>query len=195
MLWIHTALRDRYAKRALCVDVALLACSVVFCATTFVDDSFFKNFAQSPSVGRLIMGCASVIAFLASLVSLRVDWKGCSARHQDAAAKLSQLSAAYRKARPDEGEWPADSRSELHDLYWSTTDAIVDIPAGLFVPMKIAYLRNVETSKFADLHPGCPYWILKSLVLLRSLAFSRRSPATNRGDTPNEDSPKSTPTD
>jgi hypothetical protein len=174
-LSMHTILRDRYGKRALFLDVVLLACAVIFCATTFARDDLFMQVGLSPEKVRYVLGAASVAAFFGSLVSLRIDWKGKSARHQDAVQRMNTVSALFRKFREDNGNWPHDREAELQQAYWETMNNVINIPDNLFNDLKARYLRKVQISKMMDSAPGCPVLVLRFILMLRSVrTVSRR---------------------
>jgi len=86
-LSMHTMLRDRHARRALLVDVLLLACSVVFCASAFASDQVLAFLGDSPDRVRYLLKAFAVITFMLSVLSLRIDWKGIAAAHRQAAEK------------------------------------------------------------------------------------------------------------
>jgi hypothetical protein len=86
-LAMHAILRDGFAWKAKAAEILLLVCAVVFCATTFASDELYRTFHLAPSVGRVILGIASITAFTISLALLVVDWKGRSALHHQAAER------------------------------------------------------------------------------------------------------------
>jgi hypothetical protein len=169
-LSMHTILRDRYATRGLIIDIVLLACSVIFCATTFARDDVFTQFGFSPQNVRYVLGVASIAAFFASLTALRVDWKGKSARHRDATQKLTSVLALFRETRQEDGTWPQDRGAELHQAYWEAMNNVIEVPTSSFVGLKSRYLRNVEVSKMLDSMPGCPVFMLKLILFCRSIS-------------------------
>lgn len=173
-LSMHAALRDQLARRALAVDILLLACSVVFCATTFASEGTLLQLGLSTQRTQFALGIASIIAFFASLVSLQVDWKGKSAAHQHAVQKMSSALALFRKLRREDGTWPEGHKEELHKSYWDTVNDIVPIPDALFVKLKARHLRKVAVSKLLDSHPGSPVILLRWTVLFRSLKDMKR---------------------
>jgi len=169
MLSMHTALRDQLFRRALTLDILLLACSVVFCATTFAREDFFLQFGLTTQRSQFVLGIASIVAFFASLVSLRIDWKGRSASHQHAVQKITNALALFRKLRREDDTWPEEHKEQLHKSYWDTSNDIVPIPEALFVKLKARHLRKVAVSKMLDSHPGSPVILLRWIVLFRSL--------------------------
>ena len=178
MLSMHAVLRDRYSRRALFIDILLLGCSVVFCATTFARDDLFIQLGLSPNNIRYLLGTASVIAFFASLVTLRADWKGKAACHREAVQKLGTLHSKFREFRQSDGSWPQDQMPGLHHAYWEAMNNTVEIPDRLFVHLKTRHLRKVEISRMSDSAPGCPLFLLRLILLKRSIstAFRKTEP-------------------
>jgi len=171
-LSMHTILRDRYAQRALAVDLLLLACSVVFCASAFASDTVLSRFGRPPEEIRYLLRFFSVLAFMLSILSLRVDWKGKSAAHRDAATKMSRAIASFRKYRGADGTWPPESSAELDAIYWEAMHNSAPVPDALFVKLKARHLRKIELSRMLDSNPGCPILLLRLILLCRSLKRS-----------------------
>lgn len=174
MVSIHAILRDCYSRRGLFVDILLLACSVVFCATTFARDDLFIQLGLTPSKIRYLLGAASALAFLASLVTLRTDWKGKAAGHREAVQKLARILSLFRECKQDDGAWPKDRTEDLHKAYWEVMNNIVEIPDRLFVSLKARHLRKMEISKMSDTAPGCPLFVLRLILLKRSMSNACR---------------------
>jgi hypothetical protein len=168
-LSMHTVLRDRYSRRALCVDVVLLACSVVFCASAFASDQVLALLGRSPENVRYLLRAFSVLAFMVSVLSLRIDWKGKSASHREAAEKMSRAIAVFRKYRGEDGTWPPERLAELDSVYWEAMRNCVPISEAAFVKLKARHLKKVELSRMLDSNPGCPVFVLRLMLLLSSL--------------------------
>jgi len=168
-LSMHTGLRDRYARRALIVDSLLLVCSVVFCASAFASDPALSHFRATPDQVRFILRIFSVLAFMLSILSLRIDWKGRSASHRDAAAKMSRALALFRKNQADDGTWVEGCSADLDGAYWEAMNNSVAIPENAFVRLKARHLRKVELSRMLDSNPGCPVVILRMILMYASL--------------------------
>lgn len=166
---MHASLKSRYERRALTLEILLLACSVVFCATTFAKDEVFERLGLLPDTVHYVLGIASLIAFFASLVALRVDWKGQSIRHKDAVAKLSSVLALFRRFRLEDGSLADDRADELNQSYWEAVNNMVAIPHNQFTVLKARHLRKVEISKMSSSNPGCPVFLLKVVVFCRSI--------------------------
>jgi len=165
----HSVLKHRYARRALFVDIVLLACSVVFCATTFARDDVFIHVGLSPANVRFILGTASIAAFFASLIALRVNWKGTSALHEQAMQKLTDVLTLFRRYRREDGGWFESRHSELSRAYWDAVTNVVRVPDRVFLQLKAWHLRKVQISRMLDSNQGCPVFVLRLVLLWRSL--------------------------
>lgn len=175
-LSIHSALRDRYTRRALAVDLLLLGSSVVFCASAFASDEALSHFGPPPTQVRYIIRISSVIAFVMSIFSLRIDWKGKAAQHKDAAAKMSRAIASFHQCRQPDGGWPAASAPELSRAYWEAMHNSVPIPEADFVKLKARHLRKMAISKMLDSNPGCPVIVLRATLWWSGLRRVARKP-------------------
>ena len=168
-LSIHTLLRDKYNGLALILDLSLLACSVIFCATTFAGDDFYSKIGLLPETGRLVLGIASILAFSCSIISLRVNWKGKGANHSEAVKKLSDVAAQFRKEQHENGAWTEGIEENLHNDYWNAMNNIVEIPANKFNKLKAKHLKKVEISKMISSSPGCPIFLMNLVLTCRSI--------------------------
>jgi hypothetical protein len=164
---IHSDLACIYKRRSLILDIILLVSSALLCATVFVDDSFFKQLGLNVR-SNLLTGSFSLIVFIGSLISIKVDWKGLSARHYDAGQKLTRVGALFRKYRCGDGAWQDECRDKINNDYWVVCDNIIPIPSNKFVKFKSRYLRKVELSKSSSEHPGYSLWMLKICLLFYS---------------------------
>lgn len=172
-LSMHTFLRDRYANRALLIDVLLLASAVIFCASAFASDDVLSRLGPTPQEVRYVIRAFSILAFMLSVLSLRIGWKEKSASHRDGAQKMSRALALFWMHREDDGTWSPNTRMELDAAYWEAMHNSVPIPEKLFVKLKACHLRKVEISRMLDSNPGCPVTVLKLRLLCSSF---RRSP-------------------
>jgi len=185
-LSMHASLRDRYGRGALVLDVAMLVCSVAFCATTFASDAALSHFGLKPDQIRDLLRVFSVLAFTVSVVSLRIDWKGRSARHREAAARLAEASKLFRNFQSADGSWPDGRVEELSAVYWEAMQNSAPIPEADFVRLKARHLRKVELSRMLSRNPGCPAVVLRFVLLWRSvkgaLAGGRTGSKASGGD-------------
>lgn len=160
-LSMHTFLSQKYKLRATILDVALITCATAFCATTFVGDDFYSMIGIDIHNSKFLLGGISIIAFLASIISLRIDWKGLYTNHNNAVDKLSDVVALFRDSRSEEKLWASDKIKLLSDKYNISMSNIIQIPPNQFVKLKAKHIRKIEISKLVDQYPGSTLLLLK----------------------------------
>src|SRR5712691_2130422 len=175
-LSMHGFLRDSLALKSRVAEIGLLACSVVFCATTFASDDLYHAIRLSPVTARFALRLASVAAFGFSLTLLVVKWKDRWADHRDAAKRWARVVEKFKSLRTDEGSWPDAVRDELNALYWDTDRTTLGIPEGRFNGLKRRYLRKVAVSELTSAYPGCPRALLSLLLFIRDTGAALRNP-------------------
>jgi hypothetical protein len=164
---MHATRRDQLTFRAKLAEVVLIVCSTIFCVTTFAGQELFNFFAIDPSTGRIILGIASVSAFVSSLILLIVDWKGAASLHGDAVRRWSAVLELFRSRRNNAGIWLEQYQAELSAAYWEAAHNSVPIPERHFNRLKACHLQKVETSKIIDRHPWCPQILLRTALRFR----------------------------
>lgn len=183
MISMHAILRDRYSRLALCLDLLLLASSVIFCATTFAKEYISNRLCMSVQLLGDVLGIASIATFFGVLALLILDWKGKSAKHASAFRVLSNALAQFRKAKGESG-WQQDQRDELNQAYWDAMNGVPPIPDRQFPHLKARHLRKIAVSKLLDSLPGCPIMFIRVIIFCRSLkkAIWRRHIDGERAD-------------
>jgi len=166
-LSMHAMLRDEFAWKAKGAEILLLTCSVIFCATAFAADELYLTLGVSPRLSRIVLGIASVLAFVLSLSLLTLDWKGQSALHRKAVEQWSEVLKKFRECRNEHGTWPEEMRQDLNDAYWEADRMLVKIPEKRFNELKTGHLRKVALSELKDIYPNCPKMIIRLLLVGR----------------------------
>jgi len=169
MLSMHSFLRDEFTFKAKFAELVLLGCSVVFCATAFAGDDFYQFFGLTTAFGRIVLGIASVLAFIATLSLLILDWRGSAARHGEAANRWSNVLALFRESQHPTDGWREEVRKTLSAAYWEASRNSVKVPEKRFNHLKARHLRKVEISKLLSKYPGCPRFLLWIVVLVRDV--------------------------
>jgi len=166
-LAMHADLRDQYARMGLAIELFILVFSALIYSTTFAGDDFYKSLHLTPTTGRLVLGTASAVAFIGSLVLLLLNPRGKSATHGAAASKWSEVVLRFRRLKDGNDAWPPEAASELSDAYAQVSGSMVPIPDAKFNHLKSRYLRKVEISRLQERHPGCPITFLALFCRLR----------------------------
>ena len=177
---MHCDLRDQYRRLALFMEWFLLVASVVFCATTFVDDSLYVLFDLKPQIAKVGLGFASIGAFAAALTLMLADFRGKSERHREAADQWTTTLKLFRDARNADGTWAPACSDPLSDAYWAASIQTVPIPDRRFNNLKSRYLLKVAMSQMIERHPGAPRWFVWLIIRVRGCY--RIVTATSRSD-------------
>lgn len=165
---MHFSLAGSAHRKAVFSELTLLAASVIFLTTTFAGPEFFLLFRPDETSTKMILGTASAIAFFSSTALLIVDWAGTSARHKDAAGRLSALLLTFREKRDENNNWPDSIADDLSTEYQRVNDVVVAIPDNKFNALKSRYLTKVEVSKLSSEYPGAPLFLLWSIIRIKA---------------------------
>ena len=95
---MHGFMKERYSFWAQVIQISLLACAVVFCATTFASDDLYKWLGLEPTSAKYFQGFASVIAFAVSVSLLVVDVKGKAALHGAAVVRFTRVVSFFHES-------------------------------------------------------------------------------------------------
>lgn len=181
-LGIHSNLRDEYSCKERAAQIVMLCASVIFCATTFADEHLYEALKLAPSIGRIVLGFASIIAFAASLIVMFVDWRGHSALHAEAAQRWSVVLQLFRKKQLEDGSWSEAEWSELSNAYWDADKNSVKIPDKRFNELKKKYLRKVAVSEFKSRYPACPTCIVCPIFFFRDTTRALKERTFDNGE-------------
>jgi len=126
MLSMHSMLRDRYARYAAILDLVIFGGSAVLTATTLLDPHILAYLHVSDNGARIVLGIASTLVFFLSILSLRVDWKGESAKHRKAGTVLSALKARARLLGTSPTEAEVTDYFRLYDFAMAGIEPIAE---------------------------------------------------------------------
>jgi len=169
MLSMHSKLRDDNQRIALMVNLLLLCSSVILSTLVFIDPSILKFAKIDPQLSQIAIGICSTIVFLISIVELRVDWKEKSERHGQACKVLSKLKADSRELLKSNSQPDPQLVAEQCKVCAQSLSTLPNIPDNKFPSLKAYHKAKVELSKFIDLHPTVPVWILRIVLLFHGI--------------------------
>jgi hypothetical protein len=162
----HAGLRDKFAQRALILDLLILAASVWLVALAFVDPVL--NLALTPFHldARLWVGALAVGTFLGTLVQLKTDWKGRSDSHK----RTAQL---YAEVKREAGYVLADDVVDDPSFHrvlarYDLASAVgVAVPERDFLPEKRRHKTKIALSRYLDTHPSASLLIIRVRFWMR----------------------------
>ena len=164
MLTMHSALRDRYSRRALAADLLLLLFSLILNALVFLDPSILKALGVNQDAARVAIGVFSVVLLFLSLVSWRVDWKERAQAHSQAADTLGKLKLDCKSVIE---AVPADEHliEEQADTCAWVLNSLPKIPEAQFIKLKALHKRKIRLSQLLDTFPAVPLPILRAKLM------------------------------
>ena len=160
MLSMHSALRDRYVRRATLLTLGILGCSVILCTVTFMPDDALNPLGVSASANRFVIGGFSGVVFFLSIVELCVSWAEVARRHGEASESLAKLKQQYRAAVSGR-EVECSACAKLTEEFGRVMAKLPRIPDKQFPSLKAYHLHKVCLSQMIDSHVGCPVWLLR----------------------------------
>lgn len=156
----HSALRDRYARRALILDLAILVASVWLVAMAFVDPEIAKHFSIPGISAANTIGLLAVSTFVLSLFQLRTDWKYCAERFDQAAKAYALVKLALGAVLADE---PLDNKQcdRVLENYRSIGERVVAVPERQFIRLKKRHLMKMRISQVLDKHAATSIFLVR----------------------------------
>lgn len=162
----HAGLRDRFALRALILDLLILGLSAWLVALAFVEPSINVTLTPFGLESRVWVGVLAVAAFFLTIVQLKTDWKGRADAHKrtlDIYAEVKR-EAGYLLAAGgfDEASW-----RRVVARYDMASAVGVEVPEADFLPQKRRHKTKVALSKHLDSHPSASLWITRLRFWIR----------------------------
>jgi hypothetical protein len=164
----HARLRDRFARRALLLDLLILGLGSWLIALAFVDPAIATRLTPIGISPIIWIGVLGVANFFLGIVQLRVDWKARSEAHGHAMQLHADLKRELNIALSRD---PADVSDAEHARITTQAAMIaiaaVAIPDADFLALKRHHKLKVAVSVHLDNRPGALVWLTKLKFLLR----------------------------
>lgn len=168
----HADLRDRYLRRALLLDIAILLLSAWIVAMAFLDPAIAPYVTPPRIPGQLWIGLLSIATFCLTLVQFRTDWKSKSESHAKSFALYAELKREAGYLLASATTIPRREFQRLASRYDMASDVGTGVPESEFLRQKQKHRVKVHLSKALDRNPGI--WL--PLERLR-LGLARRKTA------------------
>lgn len=172
----HAGLRDRYARRALWLDLAILGLSTWLVALVFVEPRINLSLTPFGLDPQIWVGFIAVATFFLAIVHVKTDWKGLSDAHKRSFTMYAEVKreCGYLLASGHEVS-PQECR-RLLARYDMATDVGIEIPEKEFLRQKRRHRLKVALSRHLDDHPAA------SILLTRIRFFLRDNLGTKERD-------------
>lgn len=163
----HAHLKEKYDRRAVTLDIAILALSLWLTAIAFVDPQLGVRLTPFGLEPRLWVGVLGVFTFLLSIVQLRVDWKRQSDAHRRTCDLYSEVKRECSHLLASGAEIKEEDSRRVLARYGIATDVGTAMPEGEFLRQKKRHVQKVAISRHLDAHPGASIIHLRVRMWLR----------------------------
>ena len=150
----HAGLRDRYNRRALAIDLAILGLSTWLVALAFVQPRINLSLTPLSVDPQLWGGLLAMLTFFLSVAQMKVDWKGLSDAHKRSCAMYADVhrEAGYLLASTG-NDIDKQERRRLLERFDLAGAVGIGIPEAQFLPQKKRHQTKIAISKHLDSHP------------------------------------------
>lgn len=163
----HAHLKEKYDRRAVALDVAILALSLWLTSIAFVDPPLGVKLTPFGLEPKLWVGVLGVFTFLLSIVQLRVDWKRQSDAHRRTCDLYSEVKRECSHLLASGAEIKEEESRRVLARYGIATDVGTAMPEGEFLRQKKRHVQKVAISRHLDNHPGISIIHLRIRMWLR----------------------------
>jgi hypothetical protein len=170
----HAILRDRFARRALVLDIVILGLSTWLVALAFVEPHLGTKLAPFGWDPQIWIGGLATATFFLTVVQLKTDWKARADAHR-------RTLDLYAEVKREAGY--AIAANKIDDIifrrvlsrYDMASAVGIDIPEAEFLKLKRRHKLKVALSKHLDEYPSA------SLVMMRIRFWIRDNFGAKRG--------------
>lgn len=166
MLTAHSHIRDTNSFRATAMDIFLFISSIILNATVFLDPSILAYLGVNSEKARLIIGLSSIIIFILSFITLRVDWKQKSENYKQSAETLSQLKSQCIELKNINDD--IKYQEKMKNIKDAISKLPVKIPENEFLKLKALHKRKIELSEMIDKNPGASIFLMKTIMCFKA---------------------------
>ena len=162
----HAGLRDRFARRALFLDLCILGASSWLVALAFVEPRINVRLTPFEFDSQIWIGVLSVATFFLTIIQIKTDWKGRADAHErtfDIYAEVKR-EAGYLLASGNTEETACRRVLSRYDL---ASVIGVAISERDFLSQKRRHKIKVALSKHLDTHPSASITIIRFRFWLR----------------------------
>ena len=161
MLTMHSSHSTSLGRRAFWLNTLLIGSALFLSVFAFVGDDQMQTLGLEPAIARPWLGVSAIVVLVCSIVESRVDWRSISVRHAEAATRLSDLKAEYRKSFAQSQAADIHELARLTSLYDKTMASLVAIPEPRFNNLKAEHRFKRLLSERISALPKTPVWFLR----------------------------------
>ena len=169
----HSALRDRYGRWALWLDVLILAASTWLASLAFAADATAAKLTPFSWDPRIWTGTLGTAVFFLSIIQIKTEWKGkCDAhkRTADIYGEVRREAELLLKS----GVSDLTICERVFSKHQMASAVGLPLAEAEFLDQKKRHLMKVAISRHLDAYPAANVFILKFRFWWRDNAVSSR---------------------
>lgn len=171
----HAALRDRFRRRALILDIIILLASAWLTALAFIDPHLEQWLIPFKIDSKLWIGLFGVLVFFLTLIQFKMDWGGKGEAHTRSFNMYAEVKREAGYLLASAAEIPAREFQRLAARYDMASDVGTGVPEKDFLRLKRLHLMKVKLSKLLDQNPGASVLLTKlKVVISDNLSWPKR---------------------
>jgi len=163
----HANLRERFHRRAVSLDLAVLGLSTWLTSVVFVEPRIGVKLTPGKLDSEIWVGLLGVATFFLSVVQLRVDWKGRSDAHRRTLDLYADVKRECGYLLASDGALRREGCGSVLAKYEMATDVGTPLEERDFLAQKRKHLQKIAISRFLDDHPSASIVLLRIKMWLR----------------------------
>lgn len=182
MCTAHAVLRDRYKRRALLLDLTIIALTTWITATVFVDPRIGGMLTPAGVDREIWIGCLSVFAAFLSFAQMCLDWKGLAEAHGRASVTFGNVKSHCVELLNAEVSLPSTQEIDrVLQKYAFACESNIPISEEDFLVLKRRHKIKVEISKLLDQKPGSSVLLTALKIWWRDNIHARSNGNSEKG--------------
>lgn len=163
----HAGLRERYARLASVLALAILASSTWIVALVFVEPRINLSLTPFGLDPQLWVGLIAVATFFLTIVQVKTDWKGRSEVHRRSFAMYAEVKRECGYLLASEDQIVPEQCERLLARYDMATEIGAEVPEKEFLKQKRRHKLKVALSRHLDDHPAASILLTKIRFFFR----------------------------
>jgi hypothetical protein len=150
----HAGLRDQYNRRALALDLIILALSTWLVALVFVEPRINASLTPLGLDPQIWIGVLGVLTFFSTVLQMKTDWKAKSDTHSLSLSMYAEIKRECGYLLAAGQELSRTECQRLFDRYDMATEVAAKVPEKEFLRQKRRHKMKVAISRHLDTHPA-----------------------------------------
>ena len=162
----HAWLRDKYRRRAACLDYGLMLAATYMLGLSLVEPALGWSLSLGMDRAALVV-VLSLLIFFFSVVQFKSGWKRTAEAHQRAFKEFATVKSECRTLTSGVRNVTSTEHQRIRAHYDMITEVGTHIPDNEFLKCKAHHVRKVFVSRYLDDHPGARPIVVHFKLFLR----------------------------